>query len=208
MGKPFCLSLKTHNADFGFPCSLLRKLVYADSPQDPRNPPPRSSNPLSPWAVDLFNIGRRHRLRLQLQFRDRYFDSRLGNGREDQNQISVYNAIHTLSIIRRFLLINAEAMENQYAGIRVHLWLYQWRPDGTRAVALMVECDDELLERSDSIVSRLQDRDFGAHGPDFTYFPNAPPYREPMPPPPPPTPPERDPWDDDEDERNPSILGR
>ncbi|KAG6354057.1 hypothetical protein INS49_005028 [Diaporthe citri] len=204
---------------------------------DPRNPAPNLSSPLEPWAVDLFNIRPRNRLRLQLHFRydrkepvrSRKIDPDTGHRRlldpdtrepwVEENNSSLYNAIHTISIIRRFLLVNAQGMRNQYTGIRVMLWLYPWTENKRRPVEALVECDDQYLETiggvRDAIVSRLRDRTFDREGaapqPHFNYSAteHPPPYVEPMPLPPPPPPqiPERAVGDDEEDEANPSILG-
>lgn len=190
--------------------------MYANTPQDPRNPMPNRSDPVTPWAVDLFNIGPRNRLRLQLHFRYDQVNPETNKDRARANNDMLYNGIRTISIIRRFLLINAQGMRNEYTGIRVLIWTYNWTLGGTRPVEVLIECDDQYLERSDSIISRLQDRTFDVVGapirPSFNYsaseFP--PTYVQPMPPPPPPpppAPPERAYGDDEEDEANPSILG-
>lgn len=186
--------------------------MYTNTPKDPRNPLPNRSEPLSPWAVDLFNIGPRNRLRLQLHFQ---YNQRV-NDPENTNPHPIYNAIHTVSIIRRFLLIGAQGMGNHYRGIRVIVWAYNPNLRGEIPVEILVECDDEHYERNGSIVSRLQNRTFGARGapiPPTRIFDASErplPYIEPMPPPPPPPeslPPERAYGDDEEDEENPSILG-
>lgn len=194
--------------------------MCTDTPQDPRNPRPGFSDPVAPWAVDLFNVGPRSRLRLQLHFRYEQLHRRTGDPAVVRNNYPVYDAVRTLSIIRRFLLINAQAMEDRYAGIRVVIWAYDWDVRFRRPAEVFVECDDEYLERSGSVVSRLQDRTFGVTGAPrkpalnklATEFPKLPtdftlPYVPPMSPPPPPAPPEKSYWDDDEDERDPSILG-
>lgn len=126
----------------------------------------------------------------------------------ENNNDPIYNAIHTISIIRRFLLINGQAIENQYRGIRVLLWLNDWRRDNRRTVEVLVECDDQYVERSNSVESRLQAPIIDVSGPliyDATDIP--PPYVQPLPPPPPPDHLQRTDWDKEEDENNPSILG-
>lgn len=173
---------------------------------------PGSNDPVAPWAVDLFNIGPRRRLRLQLQLRFEQAHPQTGNAdRVARNNHPLYNAIRTLSIIRRFLLFNAQAMDNQYRGIRVLLWVYEWDLQAARRrVDATVECDDLYLERSDSIVSRLRDRTFGGEGepPPPSYNYSAADYPPPhVDPPPPLPPPQRTREDDDEDRENPSILG-
>lgn len=187
--------------------------MYSNISQDPRNPTPRTTGPLSPWAVNLFNIGPRDRLRLQLHFRYDQIDPGTGNPWAAANNNHLYNGVHTLSIIRRFLLINAQAMENQYTGIRVIVWAYNWTLDRTRPIEVLIECDDQYMERGDSVVSRLQDRSFDIRGEPMrpNYIMDATtmriPHVDPMPPPTPPGPPEGGPWDDEEDQANPSILG-
>lgn len=197
--------------------------MYTNTPQDPRNPAPNFSSPYAPWAVDLFNIRPRHRLRLQLHFRYERPepDRRRRRTFVEENNNTLYNAIHTISIIRRFLLINAQGMENQYGGIRVMLWRHDYTIEYSnstrRPVEALVECDDQYLETMggirDTIVSRLQDRTFDRPGqprqPDHNYMAteHPPPYVQPMPPPPVPGPPPRGLGDDEEDEADPSILG-
>lgn len=173
---------------------------------------PGSNDPVAPWAVDLFRIGPRRRLRLQLQFRFERAHPDIGRAEAvARNNYPLYNAIRTLSMIRRFLLFNAQAMDNQYRGIRVLLWVSAWDlRAGRQRVGVIVECDDLYQERSDSIVSRLRDRTFGVEGepqpPTYNYsaadFP--PPHRDP---PPPLSPLQRTREDDEEDRENPSILG-
>lgn len=187
--------------------------MHTNTSQDPRNPTPTTNSPLAPWAVHLFNIGPRHRLRLQLHFRYDQIHPGSGSDWVTANNDTLYNAIHTISIIRRFLLVNAQAMENQYRGIRVMIWTYNWTLENRRPVEVLVQCDDQYVDRGDSIVSRLQDRTFDLRGepmrPNYNYdaaqYP--PPHVNPMPAPPPPGPPEGTPWDAEEDETNPSILG-
>lgn len=171
---------------------------------------PGSNDPVAPWAVDLFNIGPRRRLRLQLQSRFQQVHPETAHPeRVERNNDPLFNAIRTLSIIRRFLLFNAQAMDNQYRGIRVLVWLQGW-DRGTRHVRVIVQCDDLYQERSDSIVSRLRDRTFGGQGepppPNYNY--SAADYPPPhVDPPPPLPPPQRTQEDDEEDRENPSILG-
>lgn len=188
--------------------------MCTNTPQDPRNPMTNSTESLAPWAVDLFNIGARGRLRLQLHFQIRQNNPRRDRNLRESNRYPVYNAMHTLMILRRFLLTNAQAMPTPYAGIRAFIWVtgdYDVR--GKRPAEVLVECDDEFLERSNRVVSRLQRRTFGVRGqprrPDdiMDAGRSPPPDRDPMPAPPPPPPPERADGDDEEDERNPSILG-
>lgn len=93
------------------------------------------------------------------------------------------------------------------------IWTYNWTLENRRPVEVLVQCDDQYVDRGDSIVSRLQDRTFDLRGepmrPNYNYdaaqYP--PPHVNPMPAPPPPGPPEGTPWDAEEDETNPSILG-
>lgn len=192
--------------------------MYTNSPQDPRNPLPNFSTPFTPWAVDLFNIRPRDGLRLRLHYRyDQGYREGGDHWDRDNNQ-DLYDGIRTISIIRRFLLNNAQGLRNEYTGIRVMIWVYRWNHrglGGRRNLEVVIESDDRYWGQRDGILSRLRTPTFGVQGeprqPQFIYMAteHPPPYVTPMPPPPPPPPPvpERVDGDDEEDEANPCILG-
>lgn len=124
--------------------------------QDPRQTLNEQDDPEWPWIIDLFNIGPRRRLRLNMAF-----DYVLWHRTQTpaQQRMNLDRAVYMISVIRNFLLANAQELRLGYEGIRVGIWDYpvEIHPTGGRRQRrqVLVECDDEYMPESNQIRSHL-----------------------------------------------------
>lgn len=100
-----------------------------------------------PWTRDLFNIGPRDRLHL---------DMRITYHPSLEPRATTDSAAYFMMILRTFLLRNAREVGLQYEGIRVRVW-----DMGDNYYYARLESDDEWV-RGDNprIVSRLEEPDY------------------------------------------------
>lgn len=170
-----------------------RDSTSTNTSQDPRQEEDDKGFKKYPWTEDLFSLGPRRRLRLELNFTYRIYTNQ--SGWERQN--TVYDAMYMMRIIRSFLLTNAQVLEDQYEGIRVLIWdsaeVDEW--DARRGAfaadrQVFLECDDEYFPGINAVQSQLGQRDFDGPGqwraPDISLWASREEDRpEEVPPPPP-----------------------
>lgn len=170
----------------------FRHSTSTNTSQDPRQEEDAKGFPKYPWTKDLFSLGPRKRLRLEMNFEYRIYDDQ--SGRERQNPI--YDAMYMMRIIRSFLLTNAQVLEDQYEGIRVGIWdsaVDEWDPRYEAYASdrqVFLESDDEYFPGINAVESRLEPRDFDGPGqwrkPDHSLWASREEDRpEEVPPPPP-----------------------